>query len=312
MLGVGIKTFQTLAKGKGHYGSVMIQRLSDDTAETEKFHAAKHRRISHSDEAGGNSFGDQTLNIVATAALYTDPDVSRFVNALAIRAMLVASEQLKLNDDKERFAGAFEIHVPAALVPTMHFLIFYRERAEAGIKRLHEDLIKGNIPGMERFDELGIKLGKTGLTKPYSRYGPGGVPYLHGNSDGKGGLDQSKDWKCYKIPIEFPDTPQFGEYKCGNPALATHLDDVAGLSASDLTQLLCEMELPDLDTLSKTKFSGLIRANIDSLDSLAAKFNTEGDGDKAKAVESIDAVLNVNTVYDIQNTKSAEFWRSFK
>ena len=311
-MGVGIKTFQKLAKDKGHYGAVMYQGLVADPAVAQKFQAARQRRISQTNNMGEGNFGDQTLNVVATAALYTDPDVSRFVNALAIKATLAASEQLKTNDGKERFCGAFEIHVLKADVPTMHCFIFYRKQAEAGIKRLHRDLKKGSVPGMERFEALGITLGQTGLTKPYSRYGPGGEPFLHGNSDGKGGFDPTKDWKSYKIPIQFPKTPQFSDYKSGNPGLVTHLDDAASLSFNDLTDLLCEMELPELDTHSKVKFINSLRANVDSLDSLAAKLRDNGDEEKARTVDCVETLLNMNTVYDVQNTKTAEFWRTFK
>ena len=311
-MGVGIKTFQKLAKDKGHYGAVMYQGLDADPAVAQKFQAARQRRISQTNNMGEGNFGDQTLNVVATAALYTDPDVSRFVNALAIKATLAASEQLKTNDGKERFCGAFEIHVLKADVPTMHCFIFYRKQAEAGIKRLHRDLKKGSVPGMERFEALGITLGQTGLTKPYSRYGPGGEPFLHGNSDGEGGFDPTKDWKSYKIPVQFPKTPQFSDYKSGNPGLVTHLDDAASLSFNDLTDLLCEMELPELETHSKVKFINTLRANVDSLDSLAAKLRDNGDEEKAKTVDCVETLLNMNTVYDVQNTKTAEFWRTFK
>ena len=311
-MGVGIKTFQKLAKDKGHYGAVMYQGLGEDPAVAEKFQAARQRRISQTNSVGGGEFGDQTLNVVATAALYTDPDVSRFVNALAIKATLAASEPLKTNDGKERFSGAFEIHILKADVPTMHCFIFYRKQAEAVIKRLHKDLKKGNVPGMECFEESGITLGQTGLTKPYSRYGPGGEPYLHGNSDGEGGLDPTKDWKSYKIPIQFPETPEFSDYKAGNPALVTHLDDVASLSFNDLTALLCEMELPELETQSKVKFINTLRANVDSLDSLATKLRINGDEEQARIVDCVETLLNMNTVYDVQNTKTAEFWRTFK
>ena len=68
------------------------------------------------------------------------------------------------------------------------------------------------------------------LVKPYSRYGPGGEPYLHENSDGEGGFDPTKDWKSYKIPIQFSEAPEFSDYKAGIPASVTHLGDVASLS----------------------------------------------------------------------------------
>ena len=159
---------------------------------------------------------------------------------------------------------------------------------------------------------LGIPLGQTGLTKPYSRYGSGGEPYLHGNSDGGGGLDATKDWNSYKIPIQFPETPEFSDYKAGNPALVTHLDDVASLSFNDLTALLCEMELPELEPQSKVKFINTLRANVDSLDSLATKLRINGDEEQARTVDCVETLLNMNTVYDVQNTKTAEFWRTFK
>lgn len=150
------------------------------------------------------------------------------------------------------------------------------------------------------------------LTKPYCRYGPGGKPYLHGNSATDGQLDSTRDWKSYKVPLQFPDTPEFGDYKAGQPALATHLDDCAALPFNDLVALICELELPELATLAKFKFIDQLKKNFNSLDSLADDFRNAGDEAKANAVESAAALLNMNTVYDVQNTKSAEFWRKFK
>ncbi|MDB2685854.1 hypothetical protein N9Y42_01475 [Mariniblastus sp.] len=141
---------------------------------------------------------------------------------------------------------------------------------------------------------------------------PGGEPYLHGNSDGGGDLDPTKDWKSYKIPIKFPETPELSDYKAGNPALVTHLDDVASLSLDDVTALVCEMELPELETQSKFKFINTLRANVDSLDSLATKLRNNGDEEQARIVDCVETLLNMNTVYDVQNTKTAEFWRTFK
>ena len=290
----------------------MYQELGDDASTVEKFQDARQHRISKSAGAGDGGFGDQTLNVVAGAALFTNPDVSRFINSLAVKATLAANEQLKNNDGQERFAGAFEIHSIKAEVPTMHCFIFYRERVEARIKQLHKELKRGSIPGMECFEKLGISLGQFGLTKPYSRFGPGGKPYLHGNSDGKGGFDSAKDWKSYKVPLQFPDTAEFSDYHSGNSALATHLDDCANLPVNDLAALLCELELPEISTQLRVKFIAELKTNIEDLDSLASKFRDEGDESKAIATESAAALLNMNTIYDIQNTKSAEFWRKFK
>ena len=310
--GIGIKTFQKLANDKGQYGAVMYQGLESDEDTVEKFHSAREHRISRSAGTGEGNFGDQTLNIVAGAALFTNPDISRFINTLAVKAQLAAYEQLKINDGKERFAGAFEIHSIKADVPTMHFFIFYRESVEAQIRKLHNDLKQGNLPGMESFEKSGVLLGKCGLTKPYSRYGPGGKPYLHGNSDGEGGLDPAKDWKSYKVPLQFPDTAEFSDYQAGNSALATHLDDSADLPFNDLAALVCELELPELTTQAKVNFIDDLKANFNSLGSLASKFRNEGDQARAHAIESAEALLNMNMIYDVQNTKSAEFWRNFK
>ena len=310
--GIGIKTFQKLAADKGQYGAVMYQRLNDDAATIEKFNEARKQRLSVSSEGGEGNFGDQTLNVVAGAALFTDPDVSRFINSLAIHATRAAFEQLKVDDGKGRFAGAFEIHSLKAEVPTMSCFIFYRASVEGHIKRLHKALKAGTIPGMEAFEKLGITVGPFGLTKPYSRYGPGGEPYLHGNSDGEGGLDESKDWKSYKVPLKFPDTASFSDYKAGNSALATHLDDTAGLPFKDLAALVCEMELPEASIHGKLMFTNDLKVNYNSLDSLAAKLKDEGEEAKAKAAGLMASLLNMNTIYDVQNTKSAEFWRNFK
>lgn len=76
--------------------------------------------------------------------------------------------------------------------------------------------------------------------------------------------------------------------------------------------LICELELPELATLAKFKFIDQLKKNFNSLDSLADDFRNAGDEAKANAVESAAALLNMNTVYDVQNTKSAEFWRKFK
>ena len=290
----------------------MYQGLGDDAATIEKFQDARQHRISRSTGAGAGNFGDQTLNVVAGAALFTNPDVSRFINSLAVKATLAASEQLKNDDGKERFAGAFEIHAIKADVPTMHCFIFYRESVEAQIKKLHKELKRGILPGMESFEKMGISLGQFGLTKPYSRYGPGGKPFLHGNSDGKGGFDSDKDWKSYKVPLQFPNTPEFGDYHSGNAALATHLDDCADLPFNDMAALLCELELPELTTYLKVQFIDELKTSLDDLVSLAGKFRSEGDEPKAIATESAIALLNMNTIYDVQNTKSAEFWRNFK
>ena len=63
---------------------------------------------------------------------------------------------------------------------------------------------------------------------------------------------------------------------------------------------------------AKVKFVDELKANFDSLGSLASKFRNEGDQARAHAIESAEALLNMNTIYDVQNTKSAEFWRNFK
>ena len=290
----------------------MYQRLKNDAAIIEKFKEARKQRLSISAEGGEGDFGDQTLNVVAGAALFTDPDVARFVNSLAIHATRAAFEQLKVDDGKERFAGAFEIHSLKAEVPTMSCFIFYRASVEARIKRLHKALKGGTLPGMENFEKLGITVGQFGLTKPYSRYGPGGEPYLHGNSDGQGGLDETKDWKSYKVPLKFPDTARFSDYKAGNSALATHLDDSAGLPFKELAALVCEMELSDASIHGKLMFTNELKVNFDSLDSLAKKFADEGEEAKRKATVLMASLLSMNTIYDVQNTKSAEFWRNFK
>jgi hypothetical protein len=309
---MGIKTFQKLAKDKGYYGAIMYQALEGDSDTVGKFQSARRNRISPSAGTGEGNFGEQTLNVVAGAALFTDPDISRFINTLAIKATLAAHEQLKINDGKEPFAGAFEIHSVKADVPTMNCFIFYRESVEAQIRKLHSDLKKRNLPGMESFGKSGVVLGKCGLSRPYSRYGPGGEPYLHGNSDSAGGLDPSKDWKSYKVPLQFPDTPNFSDYRVGNSALATHLDDSADLPLDDLAALVCELELPQLKTHAKVNFIDDLKANSDSLGSLASKFRNEGDEARASAIETAKALLNMNLVYDVQNTRSAEFWRKFK
>ena len=225
---------------------------------------------------------------------------------------MAAHEQLGGDDGKELFAGAFEIHAIKADVPTMHCFIFYRSIVEARIKQLHKELKRGTLPGMECFEKLGITLGQFGLTKAYSRYGPGGKPYLHGNSDGEGGLDESKDWKCYKIPIKFPDNAEFSDYRAGNSALATHLDDSAELPFNDLAALICELELPGLSTQQRFRFVSDLRMHFDDLDSLIATYRADGDESKALATETAASLLNMNMVYDVQNTKSADFWRMFK
>ena len=290
----------------------MYQDLGSDPAALKKFEKVRQQRISRSAGADGGNFGDQTLDVVAGAALFTNPDVSRFINSLAIKATLAANEQLKVDDGKERFAGAFEIHSIKSDTPKMHCFIFYRASVEAQIKKLHKQLKQASLPGMECFEQLGISLGQCGLTKPYSRYGPGGKPYLHGNADSEGGLDPAKDWKSYKVPLQFPDTAEFSDYHAGNPALATHLDDCADLPLKELASLVCELELPELSTLPKLKFAEELRMNIGNLSSLASRFKDEGEQQKAIATESVGALLNMNTIYDVQNTKSAEFWRKFK
>ena len=155
----------------------MYQSLGNDPAAIEKFQNARQHRISRSAGSGEGNFGEQTLNVVAGAALFTNPDVSEFINSLSIKAMLAAHEQLNNDDGKERFAGAFEIHAIKADVPKMHCYIFYRESVEAHIKQLHKQLKQGSLPGMDSFEALGISLGQFGLTKPYSRFGPGGTTY---------------------------------------------------------------------------------------------------------------------------------------
>ena len=59
-------------------------------------------------------------------------------------------------------------------------------------------------------------------------------------------------------------------------------------------------------------FTNELKVNYDSLDSLARKFKDEGEDAQAKATELMASLLNMNTIYDVQNTKSAEFWRNFK
>ena len=290
----------------------MYQRLGNDAQTIAKFQTARKDRLSQSAESGESSFGDQTIDVLAGAALFTNPDVSRFINSLAIKATLAANEQLNHEDGGERFAGAFEIHAIKADSPKMHFFIFYRSTVEAHIKQLHKELKQGSVPGMESFEESGISLGQFGLTKPYSRYGPGGKPYLHGNSDGEGGFDAAKDWKSYKVPLQFPNTAEFSDYHSGNSALATHLDDCAGLPFNDLAGLICELKLPEFSTQQKVKFIGELRMNFDDFGSMAAGFRTEGEEERADAIETAAALLNMNTIYDVQNTKSAEFWRNFK
>ena len=55
-----------------------------------------------------------------------------------------------------------------------------------------------------------------------------------------------------------------------------------------------------------------LKMNVDSLDSFAAEHKAEGDQARVNAIEAATALLNMNTVFDVQNTKSAEFWRNFK
>ena len=100
--------------------------------------------------------------------------------------------------------------------------------------------------------------------------------------------------------------------KRGRWPLATHLVDTAGLPFKDLAALVCEMELPDASIHGKLMFTNELKVNYDSLDSLASKFKDEGEEAKLKATELMASLLSMNTIYDVQNTKSAEFWRNFK
>ena len=94
--------------------------------------------------------------------------------------------------------------------------------------------------------------------------------------------------------------------------MATHLDDTAGLPFKDLAALVCEMELLEASIHGKLMFTNDLKVNYNSLDSLAAKLKDEGEEAKAKAAGLMASLLNMNTIYDVQNTKSAEFWRNFK
>jgi len=313
-LGTGIKTFQELANNKGHYGSIMFQGKPDSKSDIEAFQNTRKQRISPANAMSEDaSIGVETINVVASAALFTDPDVSDFANSLCMQAMLAASEQLENNDGKERFCGAFEIHTLKTENPTMHFYIFFREKVEGRIRQLHKHLKQGTLPGMNKFADSGIEVGKSGLTRPYSRSGPGGKPFFHGNrGDGEGGFDPNRDWKGYKVPITLPDKPQFGDYRDGNPALSTHLDKAASIPLSEFAPLLIDLEIPDLDTLERNRLTNHLKNHTGDLDALAERFAQEGHDDRALVAKLTNRLLNINTIHDVQKTNSAEFWRTFK
>ncbi len=315
--GIGIKTFQELAKEKGRYGSVMFKRAANDNEEA-MFLNAKKRRITVANSQRAVSLGEQTVDVVAGAVLFTDPDVSRFVNALAIQAILATADQLDsearlaANQKRERFNGAFEIHSIKSDKPTIHFYLFYRTVVEPRIRQLHKALKSGSVPGMERFGDLGVVVGKSGVTKPYSRRAPDGR-LLHGNAgNGENGFDLESDWNGYKIPIELPNIPQFEDYHDGNPALTTHLDEAANLHIRNLASLLIETEMPELATSGKSQFANELIAESENLGELQSKFLQHDHADRARVTSLAARLLNVTTIYDVQNTNSAEFWRTFK
>ena len=318
MRGIGIKTFQKLAGDRGHYGSVMIQKATSNGEADELFEQNKKSRISRTidvagDGSGASSMGEATLDVVAQSALFIEPDLVRFINSLAIFAMLSASDQLENDDGKECIAGAFELHTVKANVPTMHFYVFFRQHGESRIRRLHTCLVNQLLPGMVEIQELGVSVGQSGLIPPYSRRGPGGEPFLHGNKgDGPDGYDPNRDWQGYKVPITFPNTFQFKDYSDGETALSSHFDQCANISFSDLVNLLLEIERPNSEFSEQFRYAAKLQQNVGKLESFAQAREKSGDQILARVAAMALKLININTVYDIQQTKSAEFWRKFK
>ncbi len=313
-IGIGIKTFQKLADDKGHYGSIMFRSAVDDGAVSDDFHQVRRRRINPNVVGQSEEeYGLQTLNVVADAALFTDLDVSRFVNSLAIYAMLEAANQIRVGQDTGSFLSAFEIHTVKQDQPTMAIYLFFRKHKRSRIEQLHLDLQRRTVPGMEEFAGLGISMDQPGLTGPYLRTGPGGKPFLHGNKgDGPRGMDPDSDWRGYRVRLTFPDTPQFDGYADGNPGLTSHLDDAANIPLAQLTDLVIALKAQGMEAAEKSRIQSLIKSNSGSYEKFREVSQQPTDSIEHQIASDVDDLLDINMIHDVQKTGSADFWRNFK